>query len=46
MNKRKILEGKVAFVTGVTSAIGIATAKLFAENGVSMVLVGRNIKMI
>lgn len=40
----KMLEGKVAIVTGVTSGIGAATAKLFAENGASVVLAGRNVE--
>ena len=40
----KMLEGKVAIVTGATSGIGAATAKLFAENGASVVLAGRNVE--
>lgn len=39
-----MLEGKVAIVTGATSGIGAATAKLFAENGASVVLAGRNVE--
>lgn len=35
---------KVAVVTGATSGIGEATAKMFAKNGAKVVLVGRNIE--
>jgi NAD(P)-dependent dehydrogenase (short-subunit alcohol dehydrogenase family) len=37
-----MLNEKVAIVTGATSGIGRATARLFAVNGASVVAVGRN----
>lgn len=35
------LQGKIAVITGATSGIGSATARLFAREGASVVLVGR-----
>lgn len=38
------LENKVALITGATSGIGEASAKLFAKEGATVILVGRNEK--
>src|SRR5690625_1104828 len=35
------MKNKVAFITGATSGIGMATAKVFAKNGVKIVICGR-----
>ena len=37
----KILEGKIAVVTGGTSGIGLATAKEFVAQGAKVVITGR-----
>ena len=42
MNVMNRLENKVAIVTGATSGIGRASAKIFAKEGAKVVLVGRN----
>ena len=40
----KRLEKKIVLITGATSGIGEATAKMFAKEGANIVLAGRNIE--
>ncbi|PSU47693.1 short chain dehydrogenase [Photobacterium frigidiphilum] len=42
MQRDKLLAGKVALISGITSGIGEATARLFSQQGASLVLVARN----
>ena len=35
------MPNKIAFITGATSGIGRATAKIFAKNNINLVLCGR-----
>ena len=40
--RRKSLKGKICMVTGATSGIGVVTAKALAQEGATVIVVGRN----
>ena len=42
MAHNKLLEGKIAAITGGSRGIGLATARTFAEAGATVVLLGRS----
>jgi len=42
VNTQRLLEGKVAIITGATSGIGESSAALFADHGATVVIAGRN----
>lgn len=42
----QILEGQTAIITGATRGIGLAIARLFAENGANLIINGTNAELI
>jgi 3-hydroxy acid dehydrogenase / malonic semialdehyde reductase len=40
------MANKTAFITGATSGIGKATAQLFAQNNINLILCGRNVQKL
>lgn len=46
MNRDKILEGKVALITGGSGGIGFAIAKSFVESGCKVIITGTNEKKL
>lgn len=41
MSNAKVLEGKVALVTGASSGMGLSSARMLAQDGASVVIMGR-----
>lgn len=46
MKKEAVLKGKVAIITGASSGIGMACARLFAAQGAQLVLAARSIEKL
>lgn len=42
----KLLDGKVALITGGSGGIGMAIAKKFIDSGSSVILAGTNVKKL
>lgn len=45
-NKPSIAQGKIVYITGAASGIGLATAELFAENGATLFLIDLDAKSL
>ena len=42
INKMKVLENKNAVITGGSDGIGLGIAKVFAQNGANLLLIGKD----